>query len=288
MSRLLKIGVSAIVLVLLVGLVVQLITKARINSDKVGCQNHLRELGLNGVRHASVPGVALPAKPKDELPPGTYPHTALVVDQRLSWYLYTLNVLDQGVQTASPQTKQMQARGLGALAKNSDIKSAWDEGANAELARFKLSTAICPAQVPTFEAGQWMPTHYVALGGLGLDTPTKDWPTVPTLAGAYRYDGSTPDSAIKDGLGQTAQIMETTSAIGPWLQGGPNTLRALDPEATPYLGRGRPFGGCHPGGAYVSFVDGSVQFVRESINPVVFRSLLTIAGGPAELNFDSP
>ena len=35
----------------------------------------------------------------------------------------------------------------------------------------------------------------------------------------------------------------------------------------------------HPGGANVCFADGSVHFVKESINPAVFFALITRAGG---------
>jgi len=31
-----------------------------------------------------------------------------------------------------------------------------------------------------------------------------------------------------------------------------------------------------------------VRFLKETIDPGVFRAMLTIAGGPAEANFDGP
>jgi len=56
-------------------------------------------------------------------------------------------------------------------------------------------------------------------------------------------------------------------------------VRGLDPANQPYLGKGRQFGGSHPGGAMVLFVDGSVHFIRDSIDPRAFEALSTIAGG---------
>ena len=56
----------------------------------------------------------------------------------------------------------------------------------------------------------------------------------------------------------------------------------------PYIGVGRPFGGCHPGGAYASMADGSVQFIKDTIEPAVFRTMFTRAGGPDEMQLEAP
>jgi prepilin-type processing-associated H-X9-DG protein len=290
MSRMIKFVIAGIVIVALVGVILAVVMKARVESERTNCQNHLRELGLNGVRHATAPGVALPNAPQSELPPGTFLNPTLPADQRMSWYVYTLNVLEQGAPNLPEKAKQKHrsAYGLADAVKNFDPKEKWNEGKNADLARYRLSTAICPAQTPNFSELTWMPANYVACGGLGLDTPKLDLLEAGKKAGAYRYDGPTPDKALTDGLRQTANIIETNIDIGAWLQGGPTTLRGLDTTTETYIGAGRPFGGCHPGGVYVSMADGSVQFVRDSINPAIFRALLTIAGGTGEESFDSP
>jgi prepilin-type processing-associated H-X9-DG protein len=57
------------------------------------------------------------------------------------------------------------------------------------------------------------------------------------------------------------------------------TVRGLEPQTSPYLGRASPFGGTHAGGAIVLFADGSARFLKESISPEVFQALATIAGG---------
>ena len=70
----------------LAGMLVPLITRGRVNSDRVSCENHLRQLGLLGVRHASAPGQGLPARMLDQLPPGTFERTEFkarrVIDER--------------------------------------------------------------------------------------------------------------------------------------------------------------------------------------------------------------
>lgn len=287
MSRL-RLILLGLVVLFLAGMVVPFITRSRVNSDRIGCENHLRQLGLVAVRHASPPGQAMPTVPRDELPPGTFQNSALPPDQRMSWYAYTLNALVESPAAADPTLKHRPPAGLSELLPNFDPAGRWDSEKNITLANYRLTTAICPAQVRDYPPNTPVPTNYIASGGLGLDTPAKPIDEAGPLAGAYRYDGPTPNSAIKDGLQNTAQIVETNVDLGPWLRGGPSTLRGLDPAATPYLGPGRPFGGCHPGGVYVSFADGSVRFLNETIDPAVFRAMLTIAGGPAESNFEGP
>jgi prepilin-type processing-associated H-X9-DG protein len=278
----------AIALLLLAGLVIPFITRGRVNSDRIGCQNHLRELGFLGVRHASAPGREMPGLPREELPPGTFLNSTLKPEDRMSWYVYTLNVLDQGAPTDLDKAKRRRPAGLPELLAKFDADGSWNAPDNLPLANYRLAAAVCPAQVAELTAGSPVRTNYVACGGLGVDTPTKAPAEAGSRGGAYWYDAAIEDRLFKDGLQQTAQIVETNTELGPWLQGGAATLRGLDESAMPYLGPGRPFGGCHPGGTYVSMADGSVQFVKDTVNPAVFRAMLTRAGGPAEQNFDAP
>jgi hypothetical protein len=278
----------ALLLLAAAGVLLPFIMRARVDSDRVACQNHLRELGLIGVQHASPPRQELPLRPKEELPAGTFENAALKPDQRMSWYAYMLNVLASGPPNPEPDTKYHRPTGLVDLVQKVDVNAAWDAGPNAALSNYRLAAAICPAQVRDYPPNTPVPTNYIAVGGLGLDTPAKTLDEAGTSAGAYRYNGPTPYPAIKDGLRQTAQIVETTSNLGPWLRGGPSTLRGLDVATTPYVGPGRPFGGCHPGGVFMSMADGSVRFVRDTVEDVVLRALFTIAGGPAETTVDGP
>lgn len=287
MSRL-RLILLGLVLLALAGLVLPLILRSRANSDRIGCENHLRQVGLFGVRHASPPGQGLGARPRDELPPGTFQTLTLRPDLRASWYAYMLNVLVEGPPDPDPKHKHRTPAGLAELVARFDPDGPWDSERNAPLANYRLAAAICPAQVREYPPGNPVPTNYIAVGGLGLDTPTKPLDEAGPRAGPYRYDGATPNAAIQDGFQQTAQIIETNTDLGPWLRGGPSTLRGLDVDAGPYLGPDRPFGGCHPGGVYVSTVDGSVRFVKDTIDPAVLRAMFTIAGGPGEVNLDGP
>lgn len=288
MSRILRVVVVGAVGLGLAALVIPVVMRTRANSDRQACENHLRELGLVGVRHAARPGKELPAAPRDELPPGTFVNPGLPPDRRLSWYAYLLNVLQEGITSPDPQAKHRPPAGLADLVRDMAPDQPWDAAANQPLASYRLASAICPAQLPTVSPGQPVPTNYVASGGLGLDTPAKAPDQAGPKAGAYWYDGPTPNSLFQDGLSHTIQLFETNANLAPWLQGGPGTLRALDVGDEPYIGRGRPVGGCHPGGANVAMADGSVRFVKDTVDPTVFRAMLTRAGGPQELAADAP
>jgi hypothetical protein len=286
MLRYLRFVLPALALLVIAGLVLPLIVRSRVNADRVRCQMHLRDLGLIGVRHASTPGRPMPSGARAELPPGTFQTLSLPPAERPSWVAYTLNVLNEGPPNPTPETKLRRTGTLTDAIAKFDPATAWNAPGNADLASFRLTTARCPAVATDPPAGGPAPTNYVATGGLGLAAPTKSIDEAG--AGAYRYVGPTPDARITDGLRQTAQIIETTRDPGPWLQGGPSTLRGLDPADLPYAGVGRPFGGCHPGGTYASMADGSVQFLKDTIDPGIVRSMFTIAGGAGEFEFGEP
>jgi prepilin-type processing-associated H-X9-DG protein len=84
---------------------------------------------------------------------------------------------------------------------------------------------------------------------------------------------------LKDGAAATLLLAETGVGNGPWSAGGPATVRGLDPARQPYIGRARQFGGLHRRGLNVAFADGSVRFLKDTIDPKVFEALSTIAGG---------
>jgi prepilin-type processing-associated H-X9-DG protein len=121
------------------------------------------------------------------------------------------------------------------------------------------------------------------MAGLGPDAPVL--PSGHPRCGLFGYDRATKPAEITDGLATTMAVIETTSTNGPWIAGGPATLRSVDPARQPYIGRGCQFGGLHRTRVNVLFVDGSVRALSETIEPSVFEALSTIAGSeelPAE------
>jgi prepilin-type processing-associated H-X9-DG protein len=118
-------------------------------------------------------------------------------------------------------------------------------------------------------------THYVGIAGLGLDAPML--PLGHPRVGVFGYDRRIRLDDIKDGLSNTMMIAETCRSNGARVFGGPGTVRGLDPSRQPYIDR--QFGGTHRGGANVAFPDGSVRFVKDTVDPRVFEAMSTIAGG---------
>ena len=100
-------------------------------------------------------------------------------------------------------------------------------------------------------------------------------------AGAFRYDAATPFDRIGDGLGQTLLLGETANDLGPWLRGGPSTVRGMDDGtgAKPLIGAGGQFGGYYPNGAYFAMCDGSVRNITPQVSRDVLLNLATIDGG---------
>jgi hypothetical protein len=136
---------------------------------------------------------------------------------------------------------------------------------------------ICPlASARTNRDGYGL-SSYVGVGGLGIDAPTlsADNPR----AGLFGYREGTRTDQIKDGMATTMAVIETARENGPWRAPGPSTIRGLDRDRQPYVGKGRQFGGLHREGAMVLFADGTVRFISEKINPAVFEAMATIGGG---------
>ena len=151
----------------------------------------------------------------------------------------------------------------------------WHSGLNRNLACTKLGILNCPNSVRVAPTSP-QPATSIGIAGLGTDAPLL--PTADPRAGIFGYDRQTTLADIKDGAANTMMLAESGRVIGSWLQGGPATVRGLDPANVPYIGRGRQFGGLHDNVAVIAMADGSVRVVSESIDLKVFETMSTIAG----------
>jgi prepilin-type processing-associated H-X9-DG protein len=272
MRRWLVAGVAGVVLLVAAGFVLTFIPRLRRAADDLGCANHLREIGLFAAHHVDPKVGGDPARYPTEIPAGTFLLAAYPPDERLSWFPRVLPGLDQKRQNAEPLLA-----GLKQLEPFAAVP-------NQAVARTRLLAALCPANPPPPDPSAPAPTCYVGIAGLGADAATLALPDppapAPPRAGCFRYDRPTPFSFVTDGLSQTLMFGERSGDLGPWLRGGPATVRGLDdsPAAPPLVGRGGQFGGNHGTGANWGYADGSVRFFTDRIDPRVLFSLATIAG----------
>jgi prepilin-type processing-associated H-X9-DG protein len=256
-------------------LVLIMVARARRENAKSECLNHLRQLSITIVQYSTSRG---------RFPPGAVPNETLPVEKRLSWILDSLPFLEGNAPAILDPSK------------------AWDDEVNRSMWRYNKDTGQrvsqgerddfavfrCPSNPRHIDSAGHGLTHFVGVAGLGTDAPLLA-PLHPR-AGLFGYRPGTRNDQLTDGFSTTLAIIETASANGPWKAGGFSTIRGLDPHAQPYIGQGRQFGGLHRGGVNVAFADGSVRFVRETINPKVFEALSTVAGGerlPAGAGIDS-
>lgn len=236
------------------GLCVGGVANLRAAAARQRCNNNLRQIGLALQNYHDT---------MSEFPPGTHRVPDLPPDRRLSW----LFEIDPFVHARMDPTW------------NQHQDEPWDSDGNMRLQRGRMPWYECPprpSSVPMTELGY---TSYVGAAGVGGDAPGL--PKSDPRAGAFGYDRRVALGDIKDGPAQTIMVIETGTALGPWVAGGRATIRALERDVAPYLGRGRPFGGLHRGGVMVAMADGSVHFVMDSAAAEVLEAAVTIAAGEA-------
>ena len=95
-------------------------------------------------------------------------------------------------------------------------------------------------------------------------------------ANAYMLGGDRPRtfSDVTDGTSNTLMAGEVSARFKAW--GNPTNWR------DPSLGVNKDpsgFGGPYPGGANFAMVDGSVRFIKNTVDPKVLKALATPAGG---------
>ncbi|CAN5228993.1 hypothetical protein BH11PLA2_BH11PLA2_21450 [soil metagenome] len=283
LRRWVGLGVLAAVAFLAFGFVIMFVTRTREQAAKVTCQNNLRALALLGTPYTrGDSGLVLPAKNSKSAASvwaGTVMNDKLQPHQRLSWVVEALPMLlEPSVDTAK-------------LLQSIDKSKAWEQSPNLEASQRLLRTLQCPASPVLPAPGQPAVTMYVGISGVGKNSAL--FPLTEPLsnrAGAFRYDSATPLAVISahDGLSQTLLFGQTTSDLGPWMQGGLSTVRGLEDieGAKPLIGVGGQFGGTIAGGCWFALCDGSVRFFRTTTEPKVLYALATIAGGKTEFALD--
>ena len=131
--------------------------------------------------------------------------------------------------------------------------SRWDSPHNKALIEQMPALFACPSH-PDFEPGH---TGYRIVEGPGASFPGPEGIAL---------------NEIRDGSSMTIAVVESRETAG-WTQPGGMPFDAGPDAKLP------AFGSYHPGGYNVLMFDGSVRFLKDTIDPQVLRNLLTPAGG---------
>jgi prepilin-type processing-associated H-X9-DG protein len=252
MRRVVTIAVLALGVFVLGGLLVSLLGRSHASAERTRCQDNLRRICQQYL--------LVEANDKKQFPAGTIVVADLPPEKRLSWLASGLTRL-----------------GHANVAETMNFQAAWDADTNRSAAQTFLPHLACPAVVSARPTDGSAPLFYPGIAGVGPDAARQ--PPIAPGAGMFRYDSPTLVADVKDGLSNTLLLIETSDRPGAWIAGGPTSVRPLDPANQPYLGRGRPFGGCHLGGANAAFADGSGRFITDEISPNILERLATIADG---------
>jgi hypothetical protein len=266
-SRLYEWVFGAALIALLAAVTIPAIQAAREAARQHTCENHLKQLSLGLLNYADV---------YRSFPPGTTGNCELPPTERFSWYP-AIWVFIEG----KPPRLLL------------DETQAW----NAEVNRFpKAEFTIdwaepterieirplpprplfaCPSAKPREPIFGIAVTQYIGLAGLGPQSPEFD--SGQPGAGVWGYDRQTKIDDVADASSATISLIETNHRTGPWLAGGPPTVRGVDLGAVPYIGPGRQFGGLHSI-CPAAMLDGSVRRLSNETDPATLAALMTIAG----------
>ena len=244
--------VAVAIIAILIGLMLPAVRRVREPAARMKCQNNLKQLMLafhnfeSTDRPAEYPSSVAA---RHQFPPGCFgPGT--IPEERLSWLVALLPYLEQDT-----------------VFKQFNLEKGYTD--NLPVAQTTIKTLLCSAA--TVDAV----THYIAMAGIGHDAARR--PAGAVGNGFMGYDRPTSMATIKDGSSNTIAVMETRSGLGPWARGGASNLRGFDPADVPLHGDQRPFGG-HSNGMQAAMADGSVRFIRSSIDPKNLAAAITIAG----------
>jgi hypothetical protein len=203
----------------------------------------------------------------NSFPPGTIPNPSLVPEDRFSWIISIWPMLERDNDY-----------------QKLDLSKGWNAPKN------RIDNVYGPYRCHEYCDNYWSAIgSYIGIAGIGPNAAT--YSLTDPKAGVFGYDRITKLKDVTDGESTTIMVMETNYENGLWCAGGFPTVRGLDPSGSKYLGFAGQFGSLHriqesspfrpfpPQASNCVFVDGSVRLISETIDPVTFEALCTIAGG---------
>jgi len=280
------------IIAILIALLVPAVQKVREAAARAQCSNNLKQLGLALHNYATT---------NKAFPPGR-----TTVTPEHSWTAFVLPYIEQEN-----------------VAKDYNLSVDWTNPTNYDAIRAQLEVFNCPSTFPGLRTDDNI-TANPACGDYSTVSTIKDFvgkecfnlknitsDEDSRLLGALVKDQKTRIEEIEDGTSNTIMIAEDAGrpqlyiqrnilgdkSVPGWKEGGwadPGAPFSIDGSNED----GSVPGGCaincsnnsevysfHPGGANVSFADGSVRFLQESMNLCVLAKLVTRAGGVVEEQF---
>lgn len=249
---LIEVIVVIAIIAVLIGLLLPSVRRVREPAARAQCQNNLKQLMFAFHEYQSMSGSDVPSTqsfPQGCLGSGSTP------EERLSWIVALLPYLEQH-----------------SLYQQFDREKGY--AGNLPATQTHVRVLMCPAAKQTEK--KEAVTTYIAMSGIGPEAARH--PAGASGNGFMGFDRLTSLAMIEDGTSNTIALMETRSNLGPWARGGSSNLRGYVPTDLPLHGDQRPFGG-HDSGMQAAMADGSVRFLRSTIDPMQLAAAITINGG---------
>lgn len=251
---------------LLVALLLPAVQASREAARRGHCANNLRQIGIGLL---------------------TY-HDAFKVFPRGGWLATSANI--SWTSAILPQLEE------GNLYERLNRKLPYNHTSNLAVGQTTLSVVLCPTSQreglfrPSTDPlpppdNRYARTDYTAIDGergLRAVSATND-----PERGVLIYKRNIPISAIVDGTSQTILVGEAPEGIHSfWIsvrnlaeQSAPINAPALFAPNYVFYDFGQIISSYHPGGAQVLFADGSVSFLRETMDDRTLAALCSRAGG---------
>jgi prepilin-type N-terminal cleavage/methylation domain-containing protein len=239
------------ILGVLLGLTLAAVQKVREAGRRVDCRNRLKNQGLAVLNYESTKGVLPPGAVQGPFRPAGVPSGA----SHSLWALL-LPYLDQG-----------------ALAQRYRLAVPFDHPDNQPVVAAHLKVLVCPNgpldRTATWDTGSGGVADYAPfdvnpfLADIGAIDP------VGNFDGPLPVNGTVNMTEITDGTSHTILLAEA---------GGRPGMAWSSPEIPLSL---RQFFGLHRGGSHACMADGSVHFLRDSMDLRALGRLATRAGGEA-------
>ncbi|MBO0699054.1 MAG: DUF1559 domain-containing protein [Zavarzinella sp.] len=292
------------IIAILIGLLLPAVQKIREAANRMKCSNNLKQIGLachnfHDVNNRFPSGISAQVNTgasgqmfTSDFPSGKvlYPPE---INQFGSWLMFILPYVEQ-----DNLYKQ-----IGQLSNNYTVRDySYCTGTDSPGAT-PVSTYICPSDYVPRKTITYINTYYFGINSYFANAGTWSWQTGASLSlnGVMYYNSNTSFASITDGTSNTllageryskdptytsSQLLEDTRgwAWCNWNSGqdllGDTSYPINSKASTTGVNKRRTnFGSGHPGGANFVLCDGSVRFLRDSIDIVTLQRASIIDDG---------